>query len=241
MFTYFISDLHLDENCFSTKNLFIKFLKEKAVYADALYILGDFWEKWLGDDHRSKYITEIINLLKEVSSKTKVYFLPGNRDFLLGKIFQKETNCIILPDPYIFSLYDKKIMISHGDIFCINDKKDQIFRKFVQSSAVKFIFQFLPLKIRELIANFLRKNSRSKRKNTMTAKFDVNLNNIKNLMDKHNIQTLIHGHTHIPSIQYFTTNEKNKVKKISLGSWGEFAYILKYDSSHSFKLEMLTP
>ncbi len=271
MFTYFISDLHLDENCKEPCDLFIKFLNEKfldnenANLADAIYILGDFWEKWLGDDCNSKFISEIKSLLKQVSTKTKLFFMLGNRDFLVGKKFQKDVNCTILPDPCIIKLYGEKILLSHGDILCTNDIKNLILQKAIRNPLSQFIFTNLPMGIRTQIANFLRKQSSSHKNNTINSecrasfnseiplkpknnellksvesqKYDVNLNCVKKLMLQHKAYTLIHGHTHKPNIHNFMVNNKN-AKRISLGSWENSAYILKYTPSHSSTLELIS-
>ena len=125
--TAFISDLHLSPTEPKTVELFFKFLKELSPQTEALYILGDFFKFWSGDDDRSEFNEKIKEALKTASAKIPVYFMPGNRDFILGEVFTKESGCTLLPDPYKINLYNRPTLLTHGDILA-HDIKHRAFR-----------------------------------------------------------------------------------------------------------------
>ena len=147
----FISDLHLSSQRPATTALFLRFLRERAVPATALYILGDLFDAWVGDDDERPPIPEIVTAMKALSDVgTTLYFMPGNRDFLIGERFIRASGCRPLPDPYILAQPDKRILLMHGDLLCSDDRDYQAWRQRLRNPA--FIEQLLARPIAERIA-----------------------------------------------------------------------------------------
>ena len=143
-YTLIISDLHLSEAKPRTVKLLQQFIAKWAAKADALYILGDLFELWAGDDDRTEFNTKIIELLKDLSSQNvKVYLMPGNRDFILGETFAKECNCSLLPDPYKTTIYGVPLLLTHGDILCTKDRAAVLFRLLTNNSICKKLLLML--------------------------------------------------------------------------------------------------
>lgn len=242
MTTYFISDIHLESNNQDNSKLFNKFLYSKASNADALYILGDFWEAWLGDDSKSLFINDIKSKLKKLAKDIPVYIMPGNRDFLLGKRFVKDIGATLLPDPCIVKIYGKQVILSHGDVFCTDDKDYQKYRKIIRNPFIKFLSKIIPFNLRAKIAKIFRQKSKEHTYNTKKDKqklnfLDVNNKSILDLMKRLKIYTMIHGHTHTPKIHSLKVDTTRKAKRIVLGEWRASAYILSYRPTHSYSLE----
>ena len=240
MTTFFISDLHLSALHPNTSELFLKFLREDATDADALYILGDFFEAWIGDDILDDHDARIMNALADFSKQgVPVYFMHGNRDFLIGKGFANKTGCTLIHDPTPIQLYGKNVLLAHGDALCTLDKAYQRFRKFVRHPIIKGIFLMLPNWIRRKIANRLRKNSPRAFKKYQAAAlqlkttpdanpfWDVSQASVNNMMRQFQSDILIHGHTHKPAIHEFILDEK-RVSRIVLGDWTNTGKILAF-------------
>jgi UDP-2,3-diacylglucosamine hydrolase len=156
--TLFISDLHLEPKRPDITRCFFNFLQNQAPQADALYILGDFFEVWIGDDEDTIFHRSIIAALKQLTdSGLSVYFMRGNRDFLIGQAFIRATGCHLLSDPTRIQLYGKDVLLAHGDALCTADHKHQNFRKYAQNPAYNRFFLWLPLFIRRAISRLLIK------------------------------------------------------------------------------------
>ncbi len=232
MTTYFISDLHLSAKDPKTSELFLKFLDQDLKNAQALYILGDFFDSWIGDDNPDPHYHQIMQTLAEVNqSGIPVYIMHGNRDFLMGDQFIKDSNCTLLADPTVIHLFDKKIVLSHGDQLCTLDKKYQWFRRFVRHPLVQKAFLKLPLSWRITIASWLRKNStRTKINNHQIPRHcDVVSYEVYKLLREYGASTLIHGHTHQPKIEEFILDGQ-PAKRIVLGDWENTGIILAYSA-----------
>jgi UDP-2,3-diacylglucosamine hydrolase len=235
MIRYFISDLHIN-NSDEMSELFIEFLK-RIQDADELYILGDLFEIWLGDDLELAKYTAVIETLQKASKKMKIYFIAGNRDFLIGPEFFQKTKIMQLNDPYIFEINQQKICLTHGDIFCTLDRKYQFFRKIVRNNLVRQIFLKLPKFLRHKIGTSIRNKSQLSRKiypqeNIDLKKFDIDPKSIKQFIKKNNIQTIIHGHTHIPLVEHY---DKLQCNRYVLSEWKKHsALILKLDENNKF-------
>jgi len=237
--TYFISDLHLDENSQNSLNLFSHLVDKYIINANSLYILGDFFEYWIGDDAITPFQKKILDILKKLKDHSvSVYFMHGNRDFLISKNFIKLTNCKVLVDPSIIKLNNKNILLSHGDIFCTLDYKHQAYRKFIRNKMVQFLLMQCPLHLRYKLANYLRNLNKNKEL-SINIKYDVVQSIINKTMLQHNAEILIHGHTHAPSIHQFNFEHK-LLKRIVLGSWDSKAYILHHSMNNNFKLIKIT-
>ena len=191
----FVSDTHLSEDSPSVIDKFNNFLKTHANKHEFLFILGDLFEYWIGDD--ANQFESVVTTLQNL--KTKIYFIPGNRDFLIGSDFLNKTNIKLLEDPTLIQLGNKKTVILHGDTLCIDDKEYQEFRSRVRSEDWKKNFLNQPINTRLAICKDLRKKSYEAQKNKSELLMDVNEDEVKNLLKKLSYPSLmIHGHTHRP-------------------------------------------
>jgi len=238
MTTLFIADLHLSEQRPEITDLFIEFLKTKARHARALYILGDLFEAWLGDDCILPAYNEIISQLKNLTdSNIPVYLLHGNRDFLIGSHFCELTGCQLLDESTTITIDNNDYIIMHGDTLCTDDVKYQQFRTMVRNP--EWQQQMLSKTPAERMA--LAKQYREISKNETSEKaediMDVNQGEVEKVMRATNIFTLIHGHTHRPNIHKFDIDGK-PARRIVLGDWYEQGSVLKLDKDQ-FELETL--
>ena len=200
----FVSDTHLSEDSPSVINKFNKFLETHANEHDFLFILGDLFEYWIGDD--ANQFNSVTTTLRKL--KTKIYFIPGNRDFLIGSNFLDKTNITLLKDPTLIQLGNKKTVILHGDTLCIDDKEYQEFRVKVRSKIWKKKFLNQKIHTRLEICKDLRKKSNEAQVNKSELLMDVNENEVKKLFkDLSFPPIMIHGHTHRPKRhQYLLDN-----------------------------------
>ena len=233
----FISDLHLSSNSKKTSILFIKYLKENHTTLEKLYILGDFFNYWVGDDMHLDSFTDVINALYEFNKPvSRTYIMYGNRDFLFGKNFFDKTNSELIPDPYFMTLDNKKIMLTHGDLLFDKTLSYQVFRRTClllnKSEFIRNAFFKFSIKFRENIAKKLRSYSKNTNYNRIV-NFDDN-SFIKNLK-KHNVDVLIHGHTHIPCIQLLPS-EDTFITRYTLSDWHDYINCLEYSEKYQFKL-----
>jgi len=217
--TLFIADLHLCTEEPAIVAGFLRFLAEEARQADALYILGDLFEAWIGDDdpvvlHRQ--IAAAINAL--VDSGVPCYFIHGNRDFLLGKRFARESGMILLPEEKILDLYGRRVLIMHGDTLCTDDAGYQAFRAKVHQPWLQRLFLALPLFIRQRIAARMRANSKAANSTKSLEIMDVNPQAVVDALEKHHVQWLIHGHTHRPAVHECVANGQPAFRVV-LGAW----------------------
>ncbi|OGT42545.1 MAG: UDP-2,3-diacylglucosamine diphosphatase [Gammaproteobacteria bacterium RIFCSPHIGHO2_12_FULL_40_19] len=226
--TLFISDLHLSAAEPQITNTFFYFLDHIATEADALYILGDFFESYIGDDDRSAFITSIANALAHFTKTgIPVFLMHGNRDFLIGKSFEKNSGVILIPDPTLITLYDQKILLMHGDSLCTDDKSHQRFRKITRNTCVQKIFLSLPISFRQKFAKQLRDDSMQYNQKKLSAMMDVNENAVDKALKKFQAMRLIHGHTHKPMLTE---------KRIVLDAWHNHGNYLKVNRNGKMEL-----
>lgn len=222
---YFISDLHLSESEPEISRLFLQFMAEIPPAVKAVYILGDFFDFWVGDDEQSALITTVKNALKTLRDKgIACYFICGNRDFLLGKKFADEVGMVLLPDYHLVDLYGKKILLCHGDTLCIDDTAYQQFRRKVHQKWRQRLFLCLPLKLRLAIAHKIRAKSRLDKQQKNADIMDVNAEFTAQIVAQFGAEWLIHGHTHRQAI-----HTETNFTRIVLGDWGKTASILTLD------------
>jgi UDP-2,3-diacylglucosamine hydrolase len=197
----FASDIHLRSSLPHTCEFFFDFLTHHAIKAKQLYLLGDLFEYWAGDDDMATpFHEDIVQRLKRVSdSGTTVFWIPGNRDFLIGKNFLDATGMHRLDDPSELEIAGLKIIVSHGDAYCTDDVAYMQFRSMVRQEQWQHDFLMLPLLQRKAIIQGLRKESQSEQKDKTEAIMDVNQDAIKALFIDHQAQIIIHGHTHRPA------------------------------------------
>lgn len=233
--TLFISDVHLRPSHKELTNRFAYFIQHQADQADALYILGDFFHRWIGDDDHNPFHDYIISLLKKISSNIPVYFMHGNHDFIIGNQFAKSTGITLIPDPSIIQLYDQKILLTHGDSLCTLDKKHQFYRKLYRNKGIKKILMLTPLRFRQNIAVNLRKKSITRTRDLPMHILDVKPESVVNLMKKFKTNILIHGHTHRPNIHEITIDNKI-AHRIVLGDWHRQGNYLIFQDNGSYEL-----
>ena len=225
--TYFIADLHLAQNRPDITACFLRFLKNEAVKAQSLYILGDLFEAWIGDDDDSAYLASIAKALTTLSNfGTKIYYIHGNRDFLLGKRFAKKSSMTLLPEVDLIDLYGQEVVIMHGDTLCTRDIAYQKFRKKSRSLWWQTLVKSLPLFIRKKMAADYRKKSAAATATKSQDIMDVTPKEVVTCLERYQSQLLIHGHTHRPAVHDLIANEK-KAQRIVLGDWYEQGAWLK--------------
>ena len=223
MSIFFISDLHLEQNKPHLTKAFENFINSKVNSHDELFILGDFFEQWIGDDNEDNFIKGIKNILKlKTAEGLKIYFMHGNRDFLIGDKFCKDVGAKLLKDPFIFNLNGKKIMLMHGDSLCTDDKDYQEFRNLVRNKDWQKDFLSKDLKERKEVAKSLREISSLENKTKDEAIMDVNQDEVLRIIENHSIDVLIHGHTHRPYI-----HDENGVPRMVLGDWDDFLWFIE--------------
>lgn len=226
MSTLFISDLHLSGERENITELFIQFLEERASKADALYILGDLFEVWPGDDMIQPDYQQSISKMKELTENgLPLYIMQGNRDFLMDKAFANVSGAILIEDPTIINLYGTPTLLMHGDTLCTDDIDYQKFRTMVRDPHWKTDFFSKPKEERLAMTTKYRKISKTETARKTMDIMDVNQGSVEEAMSKENISQLIHGHTHRPAIHDFVLN-KNNMKRIVLGDWFEQGSVL---------------
>lgn len=229
MAIYFISDLHLEENTPKIGQIFLNFLQSISHKSNKLYILGDFFESWIGDDDLTSFNQMIIDALSKANAAgLSIYFMHGNRDFLIGRKFLKSTGCTPLPDEYVVNLEGTPTLLMHGDTLCTLDTKYLKFRKKARSWWYKFLVSLKSLNARRAIAAKMRAKSKEYTRSTASYIMDVTQSEVELRMHHHSVQHLIHGHTHKQSVHHFELNQKPATRTV-LGAWHENGNALKFD------------
>ena len=230
MATLFVSDLHLSAERPSIIALFLEFLRAQAARAEALYILGDLFEYWIGDEaaEQGEFRPVVQGLRALTASGVPVYVLHGNRDFLLGEGFERASGCRLLTEPARLNLYGETVLLMHGDILCTDDLDYQKFRRTVRDPRWIQTFLVLSFSERETIVRGLRDMSRS----AMSAKpaeiMDVNRAAVDDSLRRHGLRHLIHGHTHRPAQHEFLLDGR-PARRTVLGDWYEQGSVLECD------------
>ncbi len=221
-----ISDLHLSEHRPKTTALFKRFIDTHASKVDELYILGDFFDYWIGDDDESPFHEYIAGLLRTLHShKIKVFILPGNRDFLLGECFALSCGAKLIRDPSVIVSHQVPYLLLHGDALCTQEWGYLLYRKLVRSDLFKTFFLGLPLSLRRILALGLREHSA--KKNQRRKWVDVSKRAVLKIFEQYGLSRLIHGHTHEfathyvpPQTKRYPSNPQHK-ERIVLGDWSE--------------------
>ncbi|MCG8014633.1 MAG: UDP-2,3-diacylglucosamine diphosphatase [Candidatus Thiodiazotropha sp. 'RUGA'] len=223
----FISDLHLSAEGADRLQLFLDFLRFRATKAQTLYILGDLFDAWLGDDDRQSIAVEVKQALLALNqSGTELKVMHGNRDFLLGEDFCQASGAQLISDPSLIDLYGTPTLLMHGDLLCTDDQEYQAFRKQIRSA--EFANHFLSLSIDQRIAVAQEYRAKSGEANAQKSDtiMDVNQQAVELALQQHQAQRLIHGHTHRPADHRFTL-DSHTVSRHVLGEWhGDHAEIL---------------
>jgi len=231
-----ISDLHLQEERPDITRAFLDLLDGRARHAKALYILGDFFEAWIGDDAMTPFQQSICQALRQLSdSGTAVYLMHGNRDFLIGQDFCKAAGCTLLADPSVIELGGEQVLLMHGDTLCTRDLAYMKMRRYLRNPLSLWILRHLPLATRQKLARKLRSESRAQTRMKATEIVDVTPEEVPKVMAAHGVKTLVHGHTHRPAIHKLVVNGE-PARRIVLGDWDRRGWTLQVDAQ-GFQLE----
>ena len=225
----FISDLHLEAQRPDITRAFLRFLEEHASTVDALYILGDFFEVWLGDDNPDPLADQVSSALLALSLRgTAIYLMHGNRDFLSGRDFCRRSGCTLLPDPTVIKLNGERVLLMHGDSLCTDDIGYMRMRRWLRNPASLFILRHLPLQTRHRIGRKLRNESQQRTRYKALDITDVNQDEVLRVMGTHGVTTLIHGHTHRPAVHPLELDGR-EAQRIVLGDWDQAGWALEVD------------
>ncbi|MDO8595719.1 MAG: UDP-2,3-diacylglucosamine diphosphatase [Sulfuricaulis sp.] len=229
--TLFISDLHLCGARPAITGLFLDFLHRRARTSDALYILGDLFEYWIGDEAvEQEEFRSIIRGLRELAaSGTPVFVMHGNRDFLMGDGFEKATGGRLLKDPTHIDLYGTPTLLMHGDSLCTDDTEYMTFRAKVRSPAWQKEFLGKSVAERGQIVHDFREISKNSTATKKPEIMDVNQKAVESVMREHHVQRLIHGHTHRPKEHVFNLGGR-PARRMVLGDWYEQGSVLSVDA-----------
>jgi len=234
----FISDLHLSQDRPGINTLFLRFLHEIAPQADALYILGDLFEVWLGDDLVPAEYAKAIAGLKSLTSKCPVYVMYGNRDFLMREEFEKMSGATILHEPQLIMLGQQATLLLHGDTLCTDDVAYQDFRRMVRDRKWQDAMLAKPAQERLALAREYRAMSQAEMAKKEQAIMDVNQLTVLGIMREHQVRHLIHGHTHRPGVHQFDLDGQ-PAQRIVLGDWYQHGSYLLCDGNdcrlHSYE------
>lgn len=226
-----ISDLHLEEKRPDISRAFLRFLETRARHAEALYILGDFFEVWVGDDGMTPFQREIAQALKAVSlGGTRLYLMHGNRDFMIGKAFCREAGCTLLADPHVVELGGERVLLMHGDSLCTRDEGYMRLRRLLRNPVSLFILHHLSLRKRQKLAQKLRSSSKEETRMKASDIVDVTPDEVVRIMQRHRVRTLIHGHTHRPATHTIEVDGQPALR-IVLGDWDRQGWALQIDEA----------
>jgi UDP-2,3-diacylglucosamine hydrolase len=229
--TLFISDLHLDARRPQIVDLFVDFLARRARHAEALYILGDLFEAWIGDDDDSELSRQVAAAIHRLSDyDVPVYFIHGNRDFLLGQSYAERCSMQLFTETAVTNLYGRRTLIMHGDTLCTDDLDYQALRAKTHDPAWQQQILALPLEQRRVLAQQLRQDSRDALQLKSEQITDVNDAAVRREMREHGVLLLIHGHTHRPAVHDFELDQR-PAQRIVLGDWYEQGSVLSVDDS----------
>ena len=230
-FTLFVSDLHLDASRPGLVREFVHFLNNEAGRAQALYILGDLFEYWIGDDDPAEGLDEAIGALKEATARgLAVKFLHGNRDFLLGADFARRTGIELLSARQVIDLHGIPTLIEHGDLLCTDDVAYQRYRRRIRHPVTMTVLESLPRSWRLKMGQRLRRVSAQAIAGKSPDIMDVNEETVRQVMRAEGVYTMVHGHTHRPAVHRFKVDEVDAVRAV-LGDWYEQGSWLAADSA----------
>lgn len=231
MSTLFISDLHLSGDRPDMVKLFVEFIESQASRAETLYILGDLFDAWIGDDYVDPALQPVIQALHDVAqSGTAVFVMHGNRDFLMADGFEKMSGTTLIEDPSIIDLYGTPTLLMHGDTLCTDDVDYQQMRK--QFHDPRWQKDVLSRSVEKRLAFAQQAREESKRETSKKADaiMDVNQKAVRQALKEHGVIQLIHGHTHRPNTHVITIDGQTATRTV-LGDWYDHGYVLHCDSS----------
>ncbi len=226
----FISDLHLEPDAPYPLELLQQLLDYAIKHVEKLYILGDLFERWMGDDDVTAFSTRVIEIFKQATlAGLPIYFMHGNRDFLIGQRFAAQTGIVLIGDPTFISLYGQPTLLMHGDSLCTLDQAFQAWRKWYANDKYRKRAMLIPLFLRHWIGEWLRQKSGEHQAHLDCKITDVALEEVSRVMQQHNATQLIHGHTHRPATHSVILSNGQTGKRYVLGAWDNKPMILLCD------------
>lgn len=236
MTTLFISDLHLSPATPATTDCFVRFMRQEAIHAEALYVLGDLFEFWIGDDDRSEFAEQIRAEFKTLTdSGVACFFTQGNRDFLVGKRFSRQTGVTLLGDETVIDLYGRKALVLHGDTLCTRDVKYLEYRKKVHQPWLQWLFNRIPMRYKKKIVSKIQSDIKTDKQTKSLDIMDVTQSEVEHVMQAYNVDLMIHGHTHRPNVHTFESDQ-TICTRIVLGDWYTQGSVLTFDKN-DFELQ----
>lgn len=231
MAALFVSDLHLDGARPATVELFIGFVEGRARRSESLYILGDLFEAWIGDDADEPGLRPVVDALRGLSAAgVTCYLMHGNRDFLLGEAFCAATGCRLLGDYARVDVDGQSILLTHGDLLCSDDLDYLALRETVRDKDWQSAFLAKPVAERRTIADELRRRSRSEMARKADEIMDVNQDTVEATMRRFGVHYLLHGHTHRPGVHRFTLDGRDATRVV-LGAWEARGNAVRWDAN----------
>jgi UDP-2,3-diacylglucosamine hydrolase len=231
MTTLFISDLHLELAQPAIGEQFLDFLGDEALEAETLYILGDLFEVWLGDDDPNPYYADMKGALRNlVDADIPVRFMHGNRDFMIGQDFADETGISLLRDPEIVDLYGRNVLLCHGDSLCTDDTHYQQVRAMTRNPDWQAMMLTKSIEERIAFAIQARQDSVARGESISDEIMDVNQEAVEASLREHGVDMMLHGHTHRPAVHEFQLDGK-AATRIVLGDWYEQGSVVRWDEN----------
>ncbi len=219
MSTLFVADIHLGNEHPEISHRFNAFLRQACPGVEALYILGDLFETWIGDDGAQPEHLDTINTLRELTKAgLPIFVMHGNRDFLLRERFERDTGCQLIDDPVVIDLYGTPTLLMHGDTLCTDDVDYIAFRNYIRNPSFTEDFLSKPVPERQAIVKDIRQQTRLKVQEKPAEIMDTNQGAIIETMKAHNVTHMIHGHTHRPATHTFEL-DGTPAQRIVLGDW----------------------
>jgi len=236
MAIYFISDLHLEPTQKAITDGFLSFIGSLND-AEELYILGDFFEVWIGDDYSNEYIELINQALQQCAAKgTKIYFMHGNRDFLVGEAWCENAQCELLEESKLITLGDDSILLMHGDSLCTDDLEYMKARFLLRNKQFQTQLLSKPIPERLEFAKKIRSESKESQKGKTYEIMDVNQDAVDEALSSADCSIMIHGHTHRPDIHKWNFEGQERTRYV-LGDWGDKGWFIKWQAGKELKLE----
>ena len=231
MTTLFVSDLHLEASQPAIGEQFLNFLSSEAREAEALYILGDLFEVWLGDDDPNPYYADMKLALRELTDTgVPTYFMHGNRDFTIGVEFAAETGMTIMQDPTVVDLYGVNVLLAHGDALCTDDIQYQQIRAMTRNPEWQAMMLAKTIEERIAFAIQAREESKARGESMSDEIMDVNQDAVVAALCEHGVDTMLHGHTHRPAVHEVDLGDRTATR-IVLGDWYEQGSIVRWDQN----------
>lgn len=231
MTSWFASDLHLDPSTPQIADRFRRFLAGPAREARSVFLLGDLFEAWIGDDDPEPAHREVVAAIAALAAAgTLVYVMRGNRDFMIGERFCADAGAMLIDDPVILDVDGERVMLSHGDGLCVDDRAYQKLRALVRDPSLREGFARLPIEARRRLASEAREGSREHLANASAYITDVNQPAVDAVMRDAEVPLMIHGHTHRPGVHRFESDGVERTRVV-LGAWHDEAHVVRWDDA----------